>query len=267
MALLSPDIVWYSPHAPRIASSWKIPLLLWLIKKRTWPDARLAGADSERLSRLFDVRVAVDRSLPYRLREWTAFSMLRGEHPVTSPPPIAFKQPLQQLRRLPPAYDLLIHPGAGSENRKWPLQHYAEMVRHLPGDCRIAVLGLPRDIAAMKQVLPGERAIEFLTGTLEEAIASIARTRVALTMDSGTMFFASVLGVPAVALFGPSDPANVIETGGSVVPVYELKWPCQPCRSSHCTEKAVYCMNSLEPAQVARTVLRLLHTTRGRGER
>jgi heptosyltransferase II len=261
MSGLSPDVIWCSPHAPRAASSWKIPLLLWLVKKRSWPQARFGGAASERLSWLFDVPVAVDRALPFKLREWTAFALFRGDSPLTTPPRITFKQSIQQLRRAPPAYDLLIHPGAGADNRRWPAQHHAEMLRLLPPGLRIAVLGLPSDIAAMKQVMPADRNIEYLTGSLEEAIASIARTRVAFTMDSGTTFFADVLGIPTVALFGASDPAHVIGLGGPVVPIYELKWPCQPCGSTQCSQKAVYCMNAIEPAQVARTVLRLLQAT------
>lgn len=262
MSRLSPDVIWCSPHAPSAASSWKIPLLLWLVKQRYWPRAKFGGAASERLSWLFDVAVAVDRALPFRVREWTAFSLFRGDQPLTAPPRITFKPSIQQLRHLPPAYDLLIHPGAGADNRRWPLQHHADMLRHLPADCRIAVLGLPSDVAAMKQVMPADRNIEYLTGSLEEAIASIARTRVAFTMDSGTTFFADALGVPAIALFGASDPANVIGLEGPVVPIYELKWPCQPCGSARCRQKAVYCMNSIEPVRVAHALLRLLQTTR-----
>ena len=71
----SPELVWISPHAPAPAASWKIPLLLWFAKNRYWPRAVLAGAHSERWSVLFDERVAVDRTLPYALREWTAFGI------------------------------------------------------------------------------------------------------------------------------------------------------------------------------------------------
>jgi ADP-heptose:LPS heptosyltransferase len=258
MSALAPDLLWYSPHAPRTVSSWKIPLLLWITKRRYWPSATLAGAESERLSWLFDVRVPIDRSLPYRVREWTAYSMLGGKGSQAEPPAIAFKDPLQRARLMPRAYDLLIHPGAGAENRKWPCRRYAEMLNYIPSGCRIAVMGLPQDIAAMKAALPGNRDIEFRSGSLDDAITSIARTRVALTMDSGTMFFANILGVPTVTLFGPSDPATVIRAGANVVQVYDVKWPCQPCSSTRCSQKSVYCMDSIEPERVAKEVLRLL---------
>jgi ADP-heptose:LPS heptosyltransferase len=173
---------------------------------------------------------------------------------------ISFKAALQQLRQLPPAYDLLIHPGAGSDNRKWPWLHYAELLKNLPTRYRIAVLGLPEDVAAMRAVLSDDPRVEFLTGNFEQALAAIARARIALTMDSGTMFFAKALGVPAVSLFGPSNPGNVIAQGGTITPLYEQKWPCQPCQNLRCRQDALYCMDSISPHRVAQTLLRLLHS-------
>src|SRR5215831_901114 len=64
MASFRADLVWISPHASRKASSWKIPLLLWFVKALYWPRAVLAGAQDERLSALFDLRIPLDRSLP-----------------------------------------------------------------------------------------------------------------------------------------------------------------------------------------------------------
>jgi heptosyltransferase-2 len=258
MATVSPDLIWCSPHAPRVVSSWKIPLLLWITTRRCWPTATLTGADSERLSWLFDVRVPVDRRLPYAEREWTAYTRLDDARSPRKQPVITFKDSLQRSRQQPRAFDILIHPGAGAENRKWPYHRYAELLKLMPAGYRIAVIGLPQDIAALKAVLPADREILFSSGSLEDAITAIAGTRVALTMDSGTMFFANVLGVPTVTLFGPSDPAAVVPSSATAVQVYDVKWPCQPCGSTRCSQKAVYCMNSIEPETVAREVLCLL---------
>jgi ADP-heptose:LPS heptosyltransferase len=257
MSRLSPDMVWVSPHAPKSVASWKIPLLLWTLKRRYWPKAQLTCAASEPFSWLFDVRIPVNRRLPYMVREWTAYSALSGNAEM-SPPQIVFKESIRFSRRLPHAYDIVIHPGAGTENRKWPVHRFAELLKYISEDYRIAVVGLARDVAALQAVLPYNRGIHFLTGSLEDAIISIARSRMALTMDSGSMFFAHILGVPAVSLFGPSDPANVIPLGWNILPVYEQKWSCQPCRMPHCRQRMVYCMASLEPKQVADQVLRVL---------
>jgi heptosyltransferase-2 len=256
MSGLDPDLVWISPHAPAPASSWKIPMLLWFIQKLYWKRALLAGADSERMSYLFDHRIEVDRGLPFTQREWYAFESLSDGRVSKKPPKISFIPQISGFRAIPPLYDLLIHPGANAENRRWPDDHYSRVVRSLPSHYKIAVIGLPDDIAAMKRALPADRDIQFLTGSLQDSLIAIARCRVLLTMDSGNVHFARVLGVRAVALFGKSDPANVIPLNGSVVAIYEQKFPCQPCGKTYCSQPEVYCMNSLSPERVSQELQR-----------
>lgn len=260
MSRLSPGHVWLSPHSPGPAASWRIPLLLSVVKRLYWRDSVMGGAASEPLSRLFDVRVPVDRSLPFADREWLAYASFRksgGE----ARPSVGFTKGISQARADPPAYDLLIHPGAGAKNRAWPPHHFATLLRHMPEHYRIAVVGIPDDVAAMKAVLPAARKVHYSSGTLEHAIMVMARSRVLLTMDSGPMFFAQLLRRPTVSLFGASDPAHVIGHSEWVSPMYERKWACQPCGNSHCTQKSVLCMESLDPQRVAARVLDLLRDT------
>ena len=131
----------------------------------------------------------------------------------------------------------------------------------IPPNYRIAVVGLPSDIEKMRQAIPQNRRIQFLTGTLEDAICAIAQSRVILTMDSGNMHFANALNVPGIALFGKADPASIIPEKGSVLPIYERKFPCQPCESAHCSQPEVYCMNSLLPETVAKALIHVLETS------
>jgi heptosyltransferase II len=257
MASFRADLVWISPHASREASSWKIPLLLWFVKTLYWPRAVLAGARDERLSTLFDLRIPLDRSLPLALREWVAYSRLDDEFkqfPGFAP----FIDSITIHKKYTPAYDLLIAPGANATNRLWPLPHYVSLVQMIPSEYRIGVVGLPSDIERMRQVLPKNRQIDLLTGTLEKAISLIAQSRVVLTMDSGNVHFANVLNVPGIALFGKADPASIIPQSGTMRPFYEKKFPCQPCNSAHCSQPQVYCMDSIPPETVAKALIRLL---------
>lgn len=259
MRSLSPTRIWISPHAPAPASSWKIPFLLWLVGRIYWPDARLGGADSERMSRLFDIRVRVDRTLPLVDREWTAYRAQRSHPHLNGPPPaVHFISEIAQGLGVSPEYDLLVHPGANAKNRSWPAMHYAEVIDRMPPDCRIAVLGLPEDVEELRRVLPENRNIEYLTGTLKLSISTLTRARVVLTMDSGNAHFAHFLKVPAVTLFGKADPRTIIPKKSSVMPVYQQRFPCQPCDRANCSQPEVYCMNSIEPALVAEKLLSLI---------
>jgi heptosyltransferase-2 len=252
------DLVWISPHAPREASSWKIPLLLWLTKSLFWRKATMAGAASEHLSRLFDVKVPVDRALPLFEREKEAFSKIDGMGAVALISRVSFVDRVRKHRDEPPKHDLLIHPGANASNRSWPYGHYRSVVSLLPSTCSIVVLGLRPDLEQMQHTLPSDRGIQFITGSLEDALVAIARARVVLAMDSGTAHFAQALNVPAVALFGKSDPDTIIGRVGSVFPIYEHKFACQPCGRAVCSQPEVYCMNAIKPEVVATKVLSLL---------
>lgn len=254
---LDPELVWISPHASRRASSWKIPLMLWTIKRLFWHRATIAGASSERLSFLFDLRAAVDRSLPLIDRERLAFSAI-APVPPGQRRMVNFVERITNAANACSGYDLLIHPGANARNRSWPLGHYAQVVALIPESIRIAVLGLPEDLVALFGVLPRDRNIRYLRGGLEDALKSIAQARVVLTMDSGNVHFATTLGVAGVALFGKADPATILQPGGSVLPIYQRSFKCQPCQRASCNQPQLYCMNSIQPAKVAAELLRLL---------
>jgi len=251
MRQIAPGMVWISPHAPAADSSWKNPLALRALQLFFWPAARVVGATSERLAFLFHQRLAVDRSLPLREREWSAYRLLRGTDLPAVPPTIRFVPAIDDRRHEPPRYDLVIHPGANAKNRSWPLSKYPDLVNDLPRSWRIAVLGLPSDLAPLQETMPADRGIEYIRGTIGDSIATLASARLLLIMDSGNMHFAQVLGIPAVAVFGYTDPADIIDLSGCVDAVYEPRFPCQPCRKAICSQPEIYCLNSVEPDVVA----------------
>jgi heptosyltransferase-2 len=190
-------------------------------------------------------------------REHAAFSML--DHFAVGPlQPLNFVESISRERFAAPKYDLLIHPGANAANRSWAAENFAAVVEKIPHQYRIVVLGLPAEIEGIRRVLVEDRGIEFVSGTLKEALIAIARARVVLALDSGAAHFAQCLNVPGVAIFGKSDPATIIGTKGSVVPIYEKKFSCQPCGKVECNQPEVYCMNTITPETVAQAVCNLL---------
>jgi ADP-heptose:LPS heptosyltransferase len=256
---IKPDVIWISPHAPRQASSWKIPLLLWLVKQLFWRNGQLAGLDSERMSTLFDVRLPVSRDLSLMERERLAYSMLKSANPPEHyHHQTIFVERIRKHRHEAPIFDLLIHPGANAPNRRWPYEHFAALIRLIPSRYTIALLGVDTDIQQARKILPSDRGIQFLTGTLEQAITAIASSRVLLAVDSGNVHFANFLDLPAVGVFGKSAPDSIVGDWGSVLPIYEQKFTCQPCGRATCSQREVYCMNSIAPETVAKAVIKLL---------
>ncbi|WP_187143049.1 glycosyltransferase family 9 protein [Terriglobus albidus] len=262
MSRLRPKGVWISPHAPIAAASRKIPIGLRLVRDLFWRGTSIGGADSEPHHWLFDVAVPVDRKLPLGEREWGAFRMWRPAGMGETRELPQFLPEIMGLRNEPYLYDLLIHPGASTWSRMWSVDHYVEMVKLLPRDRRIGMLGLPHEIVEFRDKMPEDWQVEFLSGSLKNALMTIARARVMLCMDSGIVHVAKVLQVPTAAIFGKTDPVSVIGPEDDVItPIYERKFDCQPCGQRGCSQPELYCMNVVTPATVANVLTTLLQQT------
>ena len=104
-------------------------------------------------------------------------------------------------------------PGAGWPGKQWPVARFAEVARTLAEahGCRIVLLGSPGERALAGEVAAavGPRALN-LAGqtTLLESCGLIGCARLFLGNDSALLHFAAVQRVPAIALFGPTDPAQ-----------------------------------------------------------
>ena len=270
MRRLSPGTVWVSPHAPVVAASSKIPILLRALQLLFWRHAKLVGAESEPSSQFLHQRLPVDRTLPLKRREWAAYRLLRPSLPDQPPAP-RFDPTLTVLRRTAPRYDLVIHPGAGAKNRIWPFENYPALLHFLPADWKIAVLGLSDDVTALRKILPATRAIDYITGSLRESLTTLASARTLLAMDSGNMHFADVLGIPTVAVFLKDDPATVIGPAlgiaSRIQPVFQPRFPCQPCGLRLCNQPSIYCLDTVDPVLVARTIVEQWAKTQRAGSR
>jgi heptosyltransferase-1 len=104
----------------------------------------------------------------------------------------------------------LLSPGVGWGAKRWPAERYGEVAR------RLAAEGL----ASFINTGPGEeklaRAVEAASGgtafsvpcSLGLLIALTRRAKLFIGGDSGPLHLAAALGIPVVAIFGPTDPAR-----------------------------------------------------------
>jgi heptosyltransferase-1 len=151
---------------------------------------------------------------------------------------------------------IVLQPGARWENKRWPVENFAGLVRRLAekfSDVRFAILGSGEDRP------PGEiisraapsRSLNLCGETsLPEMVEWIRQCELMVTNDTGPMHVAAALGKPLVALFGPTEPRR---TGpyGRLENVLRIELPCSPCLKSYCTyEKPNECLNAISPAMV-----------------
>lgn len=158
-----------------------------------------------------------------------------------------------------------VSPGAAfGPAKRWLPERFAEtacMVAATRG-AAVALFGSAAERELCEQVAARIRGggipVLNLAGetTLGEFIELAAACALFLTNDSGAMHVASALGVPTVAVFGPTDPWATGPRGRRVRLVRE-PLDCSPCKLRTCPIDH-RCMQRIPAGAVARAALELL---------
>ncbi len=111
-----------------------------------------------------------------------------------------------------------LHPGAGRSIKEWPIERFVELARRLAGEegATLVVTGSSGEIAkasAIRAAAPG--AVLDLAGKLglRDLAEMMSACDAFVSCDTSAMHFACALGVPSVAIFGPSDPGRHFSGG------------------------------------------------------
>lgn len=106
-----------------------------------------------------------------------------------------------------PGKAVVLAPGAGWPNKRWPRERWRDLAEALDQTGhRVVSLGLPgEDIEGEHLHLCGETSIM-------EAAQVLAWADAVVCCDSGLMHLAVTVGTPALALFGPTDPAFLCDS-------------------------------------------------------
>jgi ADP-heptose:LPS heptosyltransferase len=132
---------------------------------------------------------------------------------------------------------IVLHPGSGSKKKAWPKERFADLVsylwKHLHSKMLI-VLG-PAEGAEIRKTFEemererGDSAPILAKGLSLLQLASVMMgCRLFIGNDSGISHMAAALGLPTVAIFGPTDP-RVWSPRGENVSVVRKEIPCSPC--------------------------------------
>lgn len=142
---------------------------------------------------------------------------------------------------------IVLHPGSGSKKKVWPLEGFLDLARYLQrhSGSRILIVlgpaegpevqrafgGIAWDMGPAAPILVKEDSLFGLASVIEGC-------RLFIGNDSGITHMAAALGLPTVALFGPSDPKIWAPRGEKVV-VVRKEISCSPCSQ----EKFVQCQH------------------------
>jgi heptosyltransferase-3 len=157
-----------------------------------------------------------------------------------------------------------LNPGGGWISKKWRPAQFAELGRRISATegARILVLWGPGEEAEARGVgeAIGQAAIVAPPTTLKQLASFLKRSTALVTNDSGPMHIAASLGVPVVAVFGPTVPKlqGPVFTESEIVTLDSLE--CLGCGYTLCPIGNP-CMVDLPVEEVHRAYTRVVQRT------
>ncbi len=160
-------------------------------------------------------------------------------------------------------------PGAaGGHAKRWPPARVADVIARLSGTRRATcvLVGAAGDRDAAREIessLPPDARVVNLTGRTDLRLLAgvLARCDAFVSNDSGAMHLAAALGVPVVAIFGPTDDRVTAPPGGHDVLIHDVF--CRPCMLRDCPIDH-RCMKGITAGAVFAAVSTRLESGRGR---
>lgn len=160
---------------------------------------------------------------------------------------------------------LVVHPGAGGRIKHWPIEQFFRVSMELKnmGIPPVFILGPAEDEFHEFRGMKNRGQFPVFSGcSLLEVAEIIAASRGYLGNDSGITHLAAALGVPTVAVFGPSDPRKYGPRGAHVK-IISLWYGCSPCfpknkfTDSRCSQDRA-CLTDIPPEAVIEAARSLL---------
>ena len=135
----------------------------------------------------------------------------------------------------------------------WPPDRFAETLNRLTksNDSDVILFGTAGEAAVSAAILAGLRKKPIdLTGKtpISDLPALLSRCHLFIGNDSGAMHVAGAVGVPIVAVFGPTDPNGTAPVTQKCIVVQDKPY-CSPCFLRRCPTDH-RCMRAVTPAMV-----------------
>lgn len=143
----------------------------------------------------------------------------------------------------------------------WPPDRFASALNQLQSerDVDVVLFGTPSETEVSAAIQAGlARPALDMTGRTQiaELPALLSRCSAFLGNDSGAMHVAAAVGVPVVAIFGPTDPCGTAPVTRRSTIVQEKPY-CSPCFLRRCPTDH-RCMTAVRPEMVGKHLLRVV---------
>ncbi len=149
-----------------------------------------------------------------------------------------------------------IAPGAAyGSSKMWGREKFRRLsvlIKKEYKNSNVILFGSKNDKDVCDYIQDGERkSILNLCGktTIRSAMALIEKTSVFISNDSGLMHVASLLGVPVIAIFGPTSPQSTHPLN-KPYKIFHKKVYCSPCGERECRFDFHLCMEVIREEEV-----------------
>ncbi len=161
-----------------------------------------------------------------------------------------------------------MHVGSGSRKKSWLPGSFAQLSEQLIKDDHTTII-VPIGPADEKMVreyfalIRSDAIIPFNNISLNELAAILHKCDLYVGNDSGITHLAAAVGIPVVALFGPTDPRVWGPRGDKVFTVYK-GLECSPCSREE-MRRCVYqgCMEKISVEEIYRRIKETTKITKG----
>lgn len=153
-----------------------------------------------------------------------------------------------------------IHPGARSLVRQWGEENFSALSKRMEAQFPVKIVWFqdPKQGSS----IPESNQPQPLSLPLREFMAVLGKCQLFICNDSGPMHIATALGVPVVAVFGPTEPTWFGPIGEENHIVIQAGFMCRPC-FDYCIFDQPYCLRGISVDAVfetsAQAVNSLLH--------
>jgi lipopolysaccharide heptosyltransferase II len=183
------------------------------------------------LKDVFKKNMAIDLSI-----KDVPFYIWRSEEDKAEINRLLEKYPYLRNKRL-----IAINPFAKSDTKSWPLKSFARLINRLEANSEVGIIlvGSGQDEEGCCE-LEGmvNRPICNLCGktTLRTLAELLKRCSCLITNDSAPMHLGAAVGIPVIAIFGPTDPQKYAPRG-KMHKIIAADLDCQPCQKAQCIFK------------------------------
>ncbi len=166
------------------------------------------------------------------------------------------------LEELPENYVALATGAIYGPAKRWPLEYYRALAKQLvDAGLSVLLLGTQADHEDGEKIREGSSSIHNWCGktSLSELIALLARARLLICNDSGSMHIMTALQRPLIAIFGSTSPTWTGPLNVKARVIYQ-DLDCSPCFQRQCRFGHYHCLRYITPGEIFQNAHHLLRT-------